>query len=198
MLHSDLLTSINRFSDEGSSKVSCTMEFFDSSSSLSLTPDDRDEDESKNSIVHETFDEPSSETLFMDVSESECNIFNETLSQSDSSDAPTNVITELNYDDHIEPSGSVKEASYFNILDCGRNLLDQLDVTYQRAFTASKTSSAVPTGHYEPSPARETYYDMQVDLIAEKNVEMDKDKIRKAISHVKLEDESYHEHNIEY
>ena len=65
---------------------------------------DTDEDESKKIIVHETFDEPSLENLFMDVSESECNIVNETLSQSDSSDGPTNVITELNYDEHIEPS----------------------------------------------------------------------------------------------
>ena len=47
----------------------------------------------------------------MDVSESECNIVNETLSQNYSSNVPTNVITELNYDDHIEPSASVKEAS---------------------------------------------------------------------------------------
>ena len=109
---------------------------------------DTDEDESKNSIVHEPFDEPSSENLFMDVSESECIIVNETLSQSDSSDVPTNVITELNYDDHIEPSANVKEASYFNIFKCGSNLLYQLDVTYQRAFTASETSSTVPTGHY--------------------------------------------------
>ena len=35
---------------------------------------DTDEDESNNSIVHEPFDEPSSENLIMDVSESECNI----------------------------------------------------------------------------------------------------------------------------
>ena len=38
---------------------------------------------------------------------------------------------------------------------------------------------------------------MQADLIEEKIVGMDKDKIRKAISHVKLEDEAYHERNIE-
>ena len=31
---------------------------------------DTDEDESKNFIVHEPFDKPSSENLFMDVSES--------------------------------------------------------------------------------------------------------------------------------
>ena len=58
--------------------------------------------------------------------------------------------------------------------------------------------SAVPTVHYELSPARERYYEMQADLIVEKNVGMDKDKICKAISHVKLEDKAYHERNIEY
>ena len=57
--------------------------------------------------------------------------------------------------------------------------------------------SAVPTGHYEPSPARERYYDMQADIIAEKNVGMDKNNIRKAIYRVKLEDEVEHERNIE-
>ena len=39
---------------------------------------------------------------------------------------------------------------------------------------------------------------MQADIIAEKNVGMGKNNIRKAISHVKLEDEAYHERNIEY
>ena len=115
----------------------------------------------------------------MEVSELECNIVNETSSQSDSSDITTNVITELNYDDHIETSVSVKEASYFYIFEWGRNLLDQLDVTYQRSFTASKTSPAVPTGHYELSPARERYYDIQADHIKENNVGMDKDEICK-------------------
>ena len=71
----------------------------------------------------------------MDVSESECNIVNETLSQNNSSDLLTNVITELKYDEHIEPSVSAKGAN-FNIFECGMNLLDQLYVTYQRAFTS--------------------------------------------------------------
>ena len=48
----------------------------------------------------------------MDVSNSVCKIVNETLSQSDSSDVLTNVITELNYDEHIELSVIVKEANY--------------------------------------------------------------------------------------
>ena len=129
----------------------------------------------------------------MDVSESECNIVNETLSQNNSSDVPTNFITELNYDEHIEPSVSFKGASDFRIFECGRNLLDQLDVTYQSSFTESETSSVVPTGHYELSPARERYYDMQADHIAKKNVGMEKNEIRKAISRVKLEDEVEHE-----
>ena len=101
----------------------------------------------------------------MDVSKSECNIVNETLSQNDSSDVPTNVITEFKYDEHIEPSVIVKGASYFNIFECGRNILDQLDVRYQRAFTASETLSSAPTGYFELSPERERYYDMQADHI---------------------------------
>ena len=105
---------------------------------------DTDEDKSKKSIVHEPFHKPSSENIYMDVSESECNIVNKTLSQNDSSDVPTNVITELKYDEHIEPSVSDKGSRYFNIFKCSRNLLDQFDVTYQRAFTASKATSSVP------------------------------------------------------
>ena len=54
---------------------------------------DTDEDESNKSIVHKPFDKSSSENLYMDVSESECNIVNETLSQNNSSHVPTNVIT---------------------------------------------------------------------------------------------------------
>ena len=54
-----------------------------------------DEDKSNNSIVHEPFHKPSSDNLSMDVIESECNIVNETLSHNDSSDVPTNFITEL-------------------------------------------------------------------------------------------------------
>ena len=93
---------------------------------------------------------------------------------------------------------SFKGASYFNIFKCGRNLLDQLDVTYQRAFTASETSSEVPTGNYELSPARERYYDMQANHIKENNVGMNEDEIRKAIYRVKLEYEAEHKRNIEY
>ena len=140
---------------------------YDEEMSPSLDVIDTDEDESNNSIVHEPFHKPSSENLSMDLSESECNIVNETY-------VPNNVITELKYDECIEPTVNFIGASYFTIFECVRNLLDQLDVTYQRALTASETSSSVPTGYYELSPAQERYYDMQADHIKEKNVGMDK------------------------
>ena len=120
------------------------------SSEVNDTDKDKDEDESNNSIVHDPFEEPSLENQIMDVSESECNIVNETLSQPDSS----NVTTEFNYDDHIKPLANVKETIYFNIFECERNLLDKLDVTYQRAFTASEKPSSVPPAAYI-SPLRE-------------------------------------------
>ena len=72
---------------------------------------DMDKDESKEFIVHK----PVLDNLSMDVSESECNIVNKTWSQKKSSDVPTNIITELKYDEHIEPSVSDKGSSYFNI-----------------------------------------------------------------------------------
>ena len=73
----------------------------------------------------------------MDVSESECNIVHETLSQNNSTDIPDNVITELKDGEHKETSVTAKVTSYLNILKCGRNILDQLDFTYQRAFMAT-------------------------------------------------------------
>ena len=92
---------------------------------------------------------------------------------------------------------SVKGASYFNIFKCGRNLLDKLDVTYQLTFTASEATSSVLKVIYQIYPARERYYDIIADHVKEKNVGMDKDKICKAISLVKSEDEEEHERNIE-
>ena len=111
----------------------------------------------------------------MDVRESECN-----------SDVPTNVITELKYDEHIEPSVSVKGASSFNIFKCGRNLLDQQDVTYQRAFTESAKPSSAPKANYEPSPARERFYDIIADHVVEKNDGIDEEELRMAVDYMNL------------
>ena len=52
-------------------------------------------------------------------------------------DVPENTITELKDEDHKEPSVTEKVISYFSIFECGRNLLDQLDVTYQQVFMAT-------------------------------------------------------------
>ena len=76
--------------------------------------------------------------------------------------------------------------------------MDQLDVTYQRAFTASP----VQQGLYQIYPARERYYDMMADHIEEKNVESErnisKEEHRKAINIVKSEKEEGHERNIDH
>ena len=125
------------------------------SSNVKDTDEDKYEDESNNFIVQDIFDEPSAENIIIEESKSECNIVNETSSQSDSS----NATTELNYDDHIKPSSNVKEASYFNIFECGRNVFDKLDVTYQSTFAASEKpstpSSGPPTADYV-SPLKKT------------------------------------------
>ena len=60
-----------------------------SSSGVNDMDEDTEEDESNNSIVHDPFDKPSSENLIIDESESECNIVNETSSQSYSSNVTT-------------------------------------------------------------------------------------------------------------
>ena len=78
-----------------------------------------------------------SDSQSKDVSESECKIVHKTLLQNNSTDVPDNFITKLKNDEHKEPSVTEKVTSYFNIFECGRNILDQLDVTYQRAFMAT-------------------------------------------------------------
>ena len=104
----------------------------DLSSDVKDTDEDKDEDKSNNSIAR-SFDEPSAENL---ESESDCNI--------------VNTPTELNCGEHIKPSANVIEASYFNIFECGRNVLDKLDVTYQSAFAASEKPSPPPPAHISP------------------------------------------------
>ena len=91
-----------------------------------------------------------------------------------------------------------KDKVIFNIFECGRNILNQLDVTYQRAFTASAAASPVQKGFYQISPAQERYYDIMADHIEEKNVgTIDKEELCKAIAHLKYEDEANHERNID-
>ena len=71
-----------------------------------------------------------------------------------------------------------------------------MDVTYERAFTASTKPSSVPKGNYEPSPARVKFYDMCADHIVEKNNIIDKEELRKAVAYMKSENEEEYETNI--
>ena len=97
--------------------------------------------------------------------------------------------------EHKEPSSIGKGTSYFNILECGRNILDQLGVTYQRAFM----ESPVQEGYYT-SPARERYYEQLTKILINSNVESDgtinNDKLNKAITDLKAEEEAGHKRNI--
>ena len=52
-----------------------------------------------------------------------------------------------------------KITSYFNIFECGRNLLDQLDVMYQRAFMATS--------------AQDKYYKEMAKSIIKENIGSD-------------------------
>ena len=91
---------------------------------------------------------------------------------------------------------TAKVTSYFNIFECGRNLLDQLDITYQRAFMASP----VREGYYMPSPAREISYDQLERSLINSNVGSDgtinNDNLNQAITDLKSESEAGHERNI--
>ena len=83
--------------------------------------------------MHETLSENSS----TDVLESERNIVNENLLQNNSVDVSEYTNTELKDEEHKEPSVTKEVKSYFNIFECGRDLLDWLDVTDKRAFMAT-------------------------------------------------------------
>ena len=126
-----------------------------------------DEDESKEIIVHKTLSENSS----TDVRKSERNIVKETLSQNDSANVSENNITELKDEEHKEPSVTEKVKSYFNIYKCGRNLLDRLGVTYQRAFMA------IP---------KDKYYNEFLDTVVKENnlrgEPLSNEKIQQAVS----------------
>ena len=63
--------------------------------------------------------------------------------------------------------------SYFNIFECGRNILDRLDVTYQKAFMATP---------------KDKYYNVLLDtLVKDNNLKvkpLSNDKIRQAVGKV--------------
>ena len=90
-----------------------------------------------------------------------------------------------------------KGTSYFIIFEWGRNILDLIDVTYQREFMASP----VQEGYYT-SPARERYYDQLGKSLINSNVGSDgtinNNKLYQAITDLTSEAEAKagHERNI--
>ena len=83
-----------------------------------------------------------------------------------------------------------KGTSYFNIFECSRNILDLIDVTYQREFMASP----VQEGYYI-SPARERYYDQLAKSFINSNVGSDGTinnyKLNQAITYSRAEAEEW-------
>ena len=115
--------------------------------------------------------------------------------QNYSAHVPENVITELKDNEHNKPSMIEKGTSYFNIFKCGRNLLDQIDGTYQRAFMASLVQE-----EYYTSPAQERYYKQLTKILINSNVGSDgsinNDKLNQKIIDLKAEAEAGNERNI--
>ena len=74
---------------------------------------------------------------------------------------------------------------YFNIFECGRNLLNRLDLTYQRAFVATP---------------QDKYYTMLLDNLVEMNHRngetLSNEKLRQAVIDVREETDVEHERNI--
>ena len=99
----------------------------------SLNVNSADKDKSKRIIMHEGL----LESFSKNKSESKCNIVNETLSHNNSVGVSEYTITEQKYKDYKEPSVTKVVKIYFNIFECGRNILYSLDVTYQRVFMAT-------------------------------------------------------------
>ena len=91
--------------------------------------------------------------------------------QNNSTDVPDNDITELKDDEHKKPPVTEKVTSDFNIIECGRNLLDQLDVKYQRKFMATS--------------AQDKYYKEMTKILIKANIGSDgkicNEKIHRAV-----------------
>ena len=74
---------------------------------------------------------------------------------------------------------------YFNILECGKNLLDRLDVTYQQAFMAT--------------PQDKNYTELLANVIKVNNRKgepFSNERLRQLFIDVRKETDTEHEHNI--
>ena len=91
----------------------------------SMTVNATDDDESKRIIVHKDL----SQSCSTNKSKLKISIVNKNLSQKNYADVSEYTITEQK-DEEYKKSAVTKEVrSYFNVFECGRNILDRLDVT---------------------------------------------------------------------
>ena len=147
----------------------------------SLNVNVTDEDKSKRIIVHEIL----SENCSTGVSKSKRNIVNENVSQKNPPEVSEYTITELKDKEYKEPSVTKEVENYFNILECVRNLLDRLDITYQRAFMAN--------------PQDKYYTKMLENLVKMNNCNSEpfsNENLWQAVSDVREETDAEHERNI--
>ena len=95
-------------------------------------------------------------------------------------------ITEQKDAEYKEYSVTKEVTSYFNIFECGRNLLDQLDVKYQRAFMATS--------------AHDEYYREMTKSLIKVNIrsggKICNEKIHRAVLDLRAELNLEHERNI--
>ena len=79
-----------------------------------------------------------------------------------------------------------KVTSFFNIFDCGRNLLDKIDVTYQQAFIATS--------------AQDEYYEEMTKILIKANIGSDgkicNENIQQSVIDLREELDLEHERNI--
>ena len=116
----------------------------------SLNVNATEEDESQRIILHEGL----SDNCSTDASKSKQNIANENLSQKNYADVSEYTITELKDKEYKKPSVTKEVTSYFNIFECGSNILDILEITYQQAFMATP---------------QDKYYNVLLDTIVKDN-----------------------------
>ena len=126
-----------------------------------------------------------SQGCYTKESKSKRSIINKTSLQKYSADVSEYNITELKDEEYKESSANKELTSYFNIFECGKNIFDRLDVTYEQACMA--------TPKYK-------YYDMLLNAIIGDNnrivVPLSNEKLRQAFGKVMKETEAEYERNI--
>ena len=128
-----------------------------------------------------------SQSCSKNESESKRSIVNQILSHKNSANVSEYTIIELKYKEYKESAVTKEVWSCFNIFKCGMNLLDRLDVTYQRAFMATP---------------KDKYYNTLLNTLVDENnckdapLSLSNEKLLQAVGKVMEETEAEFERNI--